>query len=80
MLLHCPKNRRQRENEEPEAINFTGENLGELVKLIDDGKISSSIAKKVLEEMFENPKSPIRLPRFLRFRRFIPHQRPVLRL
>ena len=44
--------------EEPEQIEFTGEELGELVKLIDDGKISSAIAKKVLEEMFENPKSP----------------------
>ncbi|MBR2289958.1 MAG: Asp-tRNA(Asn)/Glu-tRNA(Gln) amidotransferase subunit GatB [Clostridia bacterium] len=46
------------EDEEPDTIPFTGEELGELVKLIDDGKISSSIAKKVLEEMFENPKSP----------------------
>jgi len=47
------------ENEqEPDEIPFTGEDLGELVKLIDDGKISSAIAKKVLEEMFENPKSP----------------------
>lgn len=44
--------------EEPEQIQFTGEDLGELVKLIDNGKISSAIAKKVLEEMFENPKSP----------------------
>ena len=44
--------------QEPDEIPFTGEELGELVKLIDDGKISSAIAKKVLEEMFENPKSP----------------------
>ena len=44
--------------QEPEEIPFTGEDLGELVKLIDDGKISSAIAKKVLEEMFENPNSP----------------------
>ena len=44
--------------QEPDEIPFTGEELGELVKLIDDGKISSAIAKKVLEEMFENPNSP----------------------
>ena len=47
--------------QEPEEIPFTGEELGELVKLIDDGKISSAIAKKVLEEMFENPKSPVKI-------------------
>ncbi len=40
-------------DEEPDSIPFTGEELGELVKLIDSGKISSAIAKKVLEEMFE---------------------------
>ena len=45
-------------DEEPDSIPFTGEELGELVKLIDDGKISSAIAKKVLEEMFENPRDP----------------------
>ena len=47
--------------EEPDEIPFTGEDLGELVKLIDDGKISSAIAKKVLEEMFENPKKPSKI-------------------
>jgi len=47
--------------QEPEEIPFTGEELGELVKLIDDGKISSAIAKKVLEEMFENPKPPTKI-------------------
>ena len=45
-------------DEEPDTIKFTGDDLGELVKLIDDGKISSAIAKKVLEEMFENPEKP----------------------
>ncbi len=44
--------------EEPEQIPFTAENLAELVKLIDDGTISSSIGKKVLDELFENPRSP----------------------
>ena len=33
-------------------------NLGKLITLIDKGTISSSIAKKVLEELFENPKDP----------------------
>ena len=41
--------------EEPEDISFTGKELGELVELIDKGIISSSIAKKVLEELFVNP-------------------------
>ena len=44
--------------EEPENIPFTGKELGELVELIDKGTISSSISKKVLEELFENSKSP----------------------
>ena len=39
-------------------IPFTSENLAELVRLIDKGEVSSSIAKKVLEELFESPKSP----------------------
>ncbi len=41
--------------EEPEDISFTGKELGELVELIDKGTISSSIAKKVLEELFVDP-------------------------
>ena len=44
--------------EEPEDIKFTGKDLGELISLIDNGTISSAIAKKVLDELFENPKSP----------------------
>ena len=47
--------------QEPNEIPFTGNDLGELVKLIDEGKISSAIAKKVLEEMFENPNSPSKI-------------------
>ena len=39
-------------------IPFTAEELAELVELIDNGTISSKIGKKVLEELFENPKSP----------------------
>ena len=44
--------------EEMEDIPFTSEELAELVELIDNGTISSKIGKKVLEELFENPKSP----------------------
>ena len=44
--------------QEPEEIPFSGEDLGELVELIDKGTISSTSAKKVLEEMFENPVKP----------------------
>ena len=43
---------------EPIDIPFTAENLGNLVVLIDKGTISSSIAKKVLQEMFVEPKEP----------------------
>ncbi len=43
---------------EPEQIPFTAEHLASLVKLIDDGTISSSIGKKVLDELFENPRDP----------------------
>ena len=39
-------------------IPFTAEELGKLIILIDKGTISSSIGKKVLEELFENPKDP----------------------
>ena len=43
---------------EPIEIPFDSEQLGKLITLIDKGTISSSIAKKVLEELFENPKDP----------------------
>ena len=46
---------------EPEDIPFTAEELAEMVTLIDKGTISSSIGKKVLDELFENPKSPIKI-------------------
>ena len=39
---------------EIDQIPFTAESLAELVSLIDKGTISSAIAKKVLEEMFED--------------------------
>ena len=43
---------------EPVEIPFTAEHLASLVKLIEDGTISSAIGKKVIEELFENPKEP----------------------
>ncbi len=46
---------------EPEDIPFTAEELAEMVTLIDKGTISSSIGKKVLDELFENPKSPSKI-------------------
>lgn len=47
--------------EEPENLKFGGKELGELVSLIDKGTISSAIAKKVLEEMFESPEMPSKI-------------------
>jgi len=44
--------------EEPEDLKFTGKELGELVILIDKGTISSAIAKKVLQELFNEVKMP----------------------
>ncbi len=46
---------------EPNEIPFTSNNLAELITLIDKGTISTAIAKKVLEEMFENPEVPSKI-------------------
>lgn len=43
---------------EPDQIPFTGKELAKLVELIDKGTISSAIGKKVVTELFENPKNP----------------------
>ncbi len=43
---------------EPVEIPFDAKQLGKLVILIDKGTISSSIGKKVLTELFENPRNP----------------------
>ena len=43
---------------EPDSIPFEAEHLAKLVELIDKGTISSAIGKKVVEELFENPKNP----------------------
>ena len=47
--------------EEADSLKFTGKELGELVTLIDKGTISSSIAKKVLEELFNEVKMPSKI-------------------
>ena len=43
---------------EPDAIPFKAEHLAKLVELIEKGTISSAIGKKVVEELFENPRAP----------------------
>ena len=43
---------------DPIEIPFDSNQLGKLVILIDKGTISSSIGKKVLIELFENPRDP----------------------
>ena len=43
---------------EPEQIPFTAEQLAKMIELIDKGTISSAIGKKVVAELFENPKDP----------------------
>ena len=43
---------------EPIEIPFDSKQLGKLIILIEKGTISSSIAKKVLVEMFEHPRNP----------------------
>lgn len=46
------------EEMEPEDIPFTSDELAKMIELIDKGTISSAIAKKVLDELFENPRDP----------------------
>ena len=43
---------------EADQIPFTAEQLAKMIVLIDKGTISSAIGKKVLVELFENPKDP----------------------
>ena len=43
---------------EPGQIPFDANQLAKLVQLIDNGTISSAIAKKVIVELFENPRDP----------------------
>ena len=46
---------------EPEEIPFTADELAEMVTLINKGTISTSIGKKVLDELFENPRMPSKI-------------------
>lgn len=43
---------------EPEQIPFTPEQLAKVITLIENGVISSAIAKKVICELFDNPCDP----------------------
>ncbi len=49
------------EEKEPNEIPFNSDELSELITLIDKGTISSAIAKKVLEELFKDPKAPSKI-------------------
>ena len=49
---------RVQNEEDVEEMPFTAEELGKLITLIDKGTISSSIAKKVFEELLEEPRDP----------------------
>ena len=49
---------RVQNEEDVEKMPFSPEQLGKLIVLIDKGTISSSIAKKVFEELLENPRDP----------------------
>ena len=46
---------------EPNQIPFNSEQLAEVITLIEKGTISSAIAKKVVEELFENPALPSKI-------------------
>lgn len=43
---------------EADQIPFTSKELATVIELIDKGTISSAIAKKVVVELFENPRDP----------------------
>ena len=43
---------------EADQIPFNAEKLAKVIELIDKGTISSAIAKKVVVELFENPRDP----------------------
>ncbi|MCI8487009.1 MAG: Asp-tRNA(Asn)/Glu-tRNA(Gln) amidotransferase subunit GatB [Clostridia bacterium] len=43
---------------EADQIPFTAEDLAKVIELIDKGTISSAIAKRVVVELFENPRAP----------------------
>lgn len=45
---------------EPEDIKFSAENLGALIKLVDDGKINKTTAKQIFEIMFAENTDPVK--------------------
>ncbi|MGN0354463.1 MAG: Asp-tRNA(Asn)/Glu-tRNA(Gln) amidotransferase subunit GatB [Muricoprocola sp.] len=47
------------QNQEPEDITFSPENLAKLVELTEAGTINSSVAKTVFEEIFKNDVDPM---------------------
>ncbi|MBE6050297.1 MAG: Asp-tRNA(Asn)/Glu-tRNA(Gln) amidotransferase subunit GatB [Clostridium sp.] len=48
-------------NSEPCSIRITANSLDELIKLIDENKISTTVGKDVFEEMFKTGNSPINI-------------------
>ena len=48
------------EGGEPEDIKFSAENLGALIKLVDDGKINKTTAKQIFEIMFAENIDPVK--------------------
>ena len=46
------------QNEEPEAIKFSPENLAKLIRLVESGKINRTIAKEVFEVVFAENINP----------------------
>ncbi len=52
---------RELKQKELNKLKFTPKQIGELVKLIDDGTISSKIAKQVYEEMSKNGENPTKI-------------------
>ena len=46
------------QNEEPEAIKFSPENLAKLIKLVEAGTINGNVAKEIFEKIFENDIDP----------------------
>ena len=46
------------QNQEPDAIKFSPENLAKLIRLVDGGKINRTVAKEIFEVMFTENMDP----------------------
>ena len=57
IISNCMKvlNRKQMT---PDMLNINGKALGQLIKLVADGKVGNANARKILDEMFENDIEP----------------------